>query len=130
MSQENVETVKAAYKAFQSGDVQTALQGLAPDVEYVAPDPLPWGGTFRGHEEVAASWGRIAENLDDFGVEAVKVLDAGDHVVVVGRASGRAKASGTQISNDYVQLFEFGNGKAVRVRIYSDPTETLRALGG
>jgi hypothetical protein len=130
MSQENVEAVKAAYRAFQSGDVQAAVQAMAPDVEYSAPESLPWGGTQHGHNEVLAAWGRIPENLDDFSVEPLQVLDAGDHIVVIGRSRGRAKSSGVEVTTEYAQVFEFGDGKVARVRIYVDPTETVRALEG
>ena len=129
MSQENVETVRAAYAAFESGDIPGALSALDPDVEWSSPASLPWGGTQNGHDETAADWGKIAETLDDFAIELDDVIDGGDTVVVIGRSTGRVKSNGVEITNEYVHVFEMNDeGKAARVRIYSDPTDTVRAL--
>ena len=50
--QENVQTVKDLYAAFERGDIQAILGALAEDVDWgydtVASEDIPWYGTNKG----------------------------------------------------------------------------------
>jgi ketosteroid isomerase-like protein len=74
--------------------------------------------------------GSHRRDLDNFSVEPMQVLDAGDHVVVIGRSSSGVKSTGGAVTSEYAQVFGFRGGTAVKVRISVDPTETVRALEG
>jgi ketosteroid isomerase-like protein len=52
MSQENVETARAAYEAWNRGDLQAVLDRLHPDVEWEEnPDVYPGlDRIYRGHD--------------------------------------------------------------------------------
>ena len=49
-------------------------------------------------------------------------------MIVLGRSKGTV--NGTAITNEYVHVFEMRDGKAARVTVYADPTDTARALEG
>jgi uncharacterized protein len=59
--EQNLEQAKKAYAAFDSGDVQTALQDIADDVEWVVPGESAISGTYNGKQEVLGLFGKLAE---------------------------------------------------------------------
>lgn len=50
----DVRLVLDAYRAFVSGDIETATANMHPDVEWIEPDEFPDGGHYRGPAAVAA----------------------------------------------------------------------------
>jgi uncharacterized protein len=89
MSQENVERVREGYAAFNRGNIEAAVQGFHPDIEWLAWDALPDGATLRGRDAVRELFETWRLLFDDFTVEAEEFIDAGDQVIVVTRARGR-----------------------------------------
>ena len=95
MSAQSVAVVRSVYENFGKGDIPGVLAVLAPDVEWVESpqDYLPHRGIHRGPEEVAAKvFGMVMEHFDEFAVVPEQFHDAGDVVVVEGRAVGKTKA--------------------------------------
>jgi ketosteroid isomerase-like protein len=56
-------------------------------------------------------------------------FDAGDQVVVVYRAVGRGKGSGITAERRNAHLWTVRGGKAVRLEIFAEPDDALRAAG-
>ena len=97
MSAESVAVVRSVYDNFAKADIPAVLAVLAPDIEWVESpqDFLPHRGTHRGPAEVAAKvFGGVMEHFDEFAVIADQFHDAGEVVVVEGRAVGRTKNGG------------------------------------
>jgi ketosteroid isomerase-like protein len=66
---DNLETAKAAYEAFTSGDMET-LKGLfAEDAEWQSSDELPLGGTTKGRDAILANFGQLPSYWSEFSVE-------------------------------------------------------------
>jgi ketosteroid isomerase-like protein len=59
--EDNVAICKAAYVAFQEGDVESAMEAIADDVEWITPGRSAVSGTRRGKREVGELWARFAE---------------------------------------------------------------------
>jgi ketosteroid isomerase-like protein len=98
MSSQTVAVVRSVYENFAKGDVASVLAVLAPHIEWVeSPQPfLPHRGTHRSPAEVADKvFGMVADHFDDFAVIPERFHDAGDVVVVEGRAIGTSKAGRT-----------------------------------
>jgi ketosteroid isomerase-like protein len=56
MSQENVDRMRAAFDAFNRGDLDGLVAGLAPDFEYVPSGGLPdTDDSYRGPDELNGS---------------------------------------------------------------------------
>jgi len=97
MSAENVAIVRSVYENFARGDIPSVLAVLAPDVEWVeSPQAyLPHHGTHRSPDAVATKvFGMVMSNFDEFAVLPERIHDAGDVVIVEGRAVGRTKHGG------------------------------------
>ena len=88
MSQENVEIVRRHMEAYLSGDNKTALAAYDPQVEFDA-SLRPEGHVYRGREGVAEAMRVWSGTWEDWNVEVEEIIDAGDHVLLIARESGR-----------------------------------------
>ena len=97
MSAENVAVVRSVYENFAKGDIPAVLAVLAPDIEWVESpqEYLPHRGTHRSPEAVAGKvFAMVMEHFDEFAVVPEHIHDAGDIIVVEGRAVGKTKVGG------------------------------------
>ena len=131
MSQENVENVGDAAAAFNRGDVDTWLEYFADDIDYRAVEgALDDRGPMHGKDAVRAYVQDWLDMFDDFKVEPMELIDAGeDQVIAVGRISGRAKLSGVETDLTYAALYTIRDGKIARGREYWTRDEALEAAG-
>jgi uncharacterized protein len=126
----NTDVIRGGYEAFARRDVADVLGRFAPDIEWLAPvgSPNGIGGTYKGHEELAGFFGKLAEVYGaDLGVEIEEYLEAGDRVVAVGRIQVRS-ASGRPVSARVVHSWTLAGGKATRFEEFFDTAELVRQL--
>ena len=126
MSEANVTIVRACYDAFLAGDFSAVLERMDPGIEWTDQESLPWGGVHRGHDEFGAHMQSFAGHFEEFRIEPLQFLDAGDHVVVQARFAGRAAGD---FNVGVVYIWELRDGKVVRVEGYTDSARVLDALG-
>jgi ketosteroid isomerase-like protein len=129
MSQDNVDAVRMAYEAINSGDPNRVLEAVHEEMEFHEPASLPYGGTYRGPEGMGKLFGALAENWDGLHLEIEELLDAGDCVAVRARLQGRSRSTGSEIDEPYIELLRFREGKAVAGWIQMDTAKVLQALG-
>jgi ketosteroid isomerase-like protein len=131
MSQQNVESVRAANDAFVAGDIETALEALDPEIEWHATvGGLDEGRVYRGREEVVqafadyfAVWELMEMRADDY-------IDAGgDDVVVFYHEVAKGRQSGVVAETDTATINTVRNRKIVRVRSYMDRQQALEVAG-
>jgi ketosteroid isomerase-like protein len=128
MSQENVETVRGLFPAFNRRDITALLGCLDPDVEWVPIMAVLEGRVYRGHEGVK----RWIEHLDEywelFEVDAEEFRDLGDRVLALGRWRARGRAGGVGLDNEPgTWLLHFKAGKVGRLQTFTDRDEGLKA---
>ena len=130
MSAENVAVVRSIYDNFAQGDIPSVLGALAPDVEWVeaTQDYLPHHGTHRSPAAVAEKvFGMVMAHFDEFAVVAELLHDAGDVVVVEGRAIGKTK-SGRVLDAPAAWVWTVRDGKVVSNHNYHDTDAWREAL--
>jgi ketosteroid isomerase-like protein len=129
MSQERVERVRAGYEAFNRGDVDSALEGFHPDVEWSVLGILPDPEHYRGHAAVRRFWRTWQETFAGFQIEVEELIDAGDRVVVLIAASGRGSGSGAPVRTPtFGQVWTFDGELVTRVEMLTEP-EARDAVG-
>src|SRR5262245_19554120 len=83
MSQENVEVVRAAFEAWNTGDMDAFGETYDPDVILRTLEGWPEPGPFVGREAVMRWWKQIRETWDADASELISdFIDAGDRVGV------------------------------------------------
>ena len=133
MSRENVEVVRRIYAESAEGRLTTCLHLFHPEVQYNRP-PLPEGGvdlegTGHGREAmVRAAWEWV-QTFELLRVEAERLIEAGDAVVVLTRQRGKAKASGFPLDLELGDVLQLRDGLVVRVTQYRTREEAFEAVG-
>ena len=130
MSQENVEIVRRGYEGFAATGV------INPDI--TTPDFVwdmsnfhgwPEQQTYEGTEEVRGFLSEWIGAWDDWELEADAFHDAGDKVVAMMSQRGRSKAAGMPVEMSFAQVWTLRDGKQIRMDMYSDRDEALKAAG-
>ena len=130
MSAQNVEAVQRIYEAIARRDIPAFLGALDPEVELSSPEALPYGGTYRGPQEVGEKYfGGFLQHVDgDFELIADEYFDCGDTVIALGCLRGRARESRAPFEAVSFMVWTLRDGKVVRQRYMLDTAEVLKAL--
>ena len=133
MPQENVEILRAAFEAWNAGDMEALFAHFHPELVYHPrvdePDPSPHVG-LDAYKRLTYGF---VESFSEVTVEVLEVIDAGDHVLastvlhVVLR--GQGSASGARVSDTYVFAYKLRDGLVVEGWEYRTKQEALEALG-
>jgi ketosteroid isomerase-like protein len=111
-AQDNGELIRSGYEAFSKGDMETIANLFAPDIRWNISGRSLISGTYNGHDETFAFFGRIMELTDGtFTVAVHDLLASDDHVVVLAKES--ASRNGKSLESDDVHVWHIENGKAV-----------------
>jgi ketosteroid isomerase-like protein len=131
MSQENVEIVRAANEAFLSGQIQTALAALDPEIEWHATvGGIDEGRIYRGRQEVVQAFADYFQVWERMEMRAEKYIDAGrEDVVVFHHEVAKGRESGVVVETDTATVNTVRDGKIIRVRSYMDRDEALKVVG-
>ena len=128
MSQENVDVVRAAYEAWNAGDMDAWADFLAPDVISRPPDGWPEPGPFVGREAFVRWCEQLRETWDADALEPIgDFIDIGDRVAV--RQIWRGAGSGPEANLEMTWVGTVRKGKIVFVEFFWDHEEALEAVG-
>ena len=127
MSAENVTVLRDAYGAFARQDIPAVMAAFDESIEWHAPDSLPFGGVYHGHDGVGGFFGQLPNHWQSLSVEPDEFIDGGDTIVVVVRVRGTG-AAGT-LDQKHVHIWRMRDGKAAAFTEYSDTARALQALG-
>jgi ketosteroid isomerase-like protein len=130
MSQENVEVVCRAWKAFADRGLDGLGEFFDSNLDYRAAEGAP---DDVGEMHGLAAFRRYAQEsidmFDDITIVTEKLIDAGGDIVVsVLRAAGRAKISGIETELRYAVVYTVRDGKIVRGREYLTLEQALEAV--
>ena len=128
MSQENVELVRTALAGWARGDFRAGSDLFDADFEWKQRSDAVEPGSRRG-ASIATGLSQLFEVWEDYRIEAEEYVDAGDRIVVVGRARGTARASGMELDHNLFFVWTALDGKIVRLELFRDRAEALEAVG-
>ncbi|WP_254534709.1 nuclear transport factor 2 family protein [Halomarina litorea] len=128
-AQSNVELVESLYAAFAEGDMEATMAGWTEDIEWVAVEGGPYGGTYTGSQAIAEHvFQPLAEDWSEFALVNKQFIDAGDTVVVTGIIDAIAAASGTAVEAAFAHVLTIENGGVTRFVEYADTHPMQQAL--
>jgi ketosteroid isomerase-like protein len=131
MSQENVEVVRRATAAFNSGDADASIEVWALDAELRdlanAPDQA---SVVKGRDAIQAVIKLWTAAFDEFRADVEEYIDHGDFVICAARWHGQGKASGASIDLHQFDLYELRQGQIVKGTLgFRTREEALEAAG-
>src|SRR5919112_208523 len=106
----NAAVAAEMFDAFKRGDIDTLLSHMHPDIIWTATGgaPIPWAGTYRGREETATFFSKLAAGITFSEFVPQKILNADDHTVVsIGYFVGTVRATGKESHSRFVMIEEF-----------------------
>jgi ketosteroid isomerase-like protein len=128
MSQENVEIVRAFFKAWNAGDMSACGESYDPNVVVRYAEGWPEGSEpIMGREAVMRQWEQQREPFDADTIELLDVIDLGDRVVA--RMTWRAVGSGPDLNIEVTSVSTLRKGKTILAEFFWDYAEALDAVG-
>ena len=140
MSRANVEIVRGMHE--QMAEVNLAVQGddpedqrdliervYAPDAEASWSTTNPEARTYRGHEGLMQAFSEWMGAFEEYYIDAIEFIAAGDHVVVPTRQRGTGKGSGVPVELEVTVVYTLGKGKITALREYDTLEQALEAVG-
>jgi ketosteroid isomerase-like protein len=131
MSQEQTDSIERGFDSWNRRDLQVALRGLHPEVEWRIPNPgLDIEGTYRGPEGVRAFWELFWDAWEHISLEAEQFIEVDEErLLVFVRFRGKGKGSGAEIERSVAHVYEFRDGKIIGFDFYWGREEALGVLG-
>jgi ketosteroid isomerase-like protein len=130
MSQENVEIVRAAFDAWNRGDLEDLFSYLAPDAEFHTTGRFADEGVYRGRAGLARLFSEFRQDLEEQRVSADDVRAVGqDAVIVEAVLTGRGRQSKAGFEERLWYVGRFRDGLVVRIETYVDAAHALQAAG-
>jgi ketosteroid isomerase-like protein len=128
MSQENVEIVRAAFDALNSGDMDALLKHTAPDFEFDFSRAVgPQHGVF-GRRELIGVLREFDEPWESVRREADEFIEAGDQVVTPLTSHHRGR-DGIELQARVAMVWTIHEGAVTQVTFYQERHLALEAAG-
>jgi len=131
VSRQNVELVRRAYEHRQvHGDF--LAETLAPDYVWDMSHFRGWPEqqTYEGVDEARRFIREWTAAFDDRELVVVAIHEAGDdRVVGILRQHGPSRSTGLPVDMRFARVFTIRDGKRLRMEMYADPEEVLKAVG-
>ena len=129
MGRAEIERLRSAYEAVNSGDWDAAFRHAHPDFEWKTDDRVPNAGTYRGPAEISRFFKDQREPFDEVLAVPEDFFEQGNRVVVFVRMRSTPKGS-TRFSESHIaNLWTFRDGKAVRCESFAEREQALEAIG-
>lgn len=128
MSEENVDILREALGALDSGGVDAVLPYIDPEFEFtVPPNVSVEPDTYRGHEGLRRYFDSFYEVMDEVQLVPDEFIAVGDRVVVPMRLVARGKETGIESEIRTVMVWRLREGKATGAEIFVTLEEGMEA---
>jgi ketosteroid isomerase-like protein len=127
--QNSTSVVRAAYEAFQRGDIDGALALMSDDIDWNSPavEGMPFGGPCRGKNAVADFFTKLNESEEILAFEPREYITQGERVAVLGSYQARVRATGRVVSSPWIHVFTVRDGRVTNFFELYDTAATERA---
>jgi ketosteroid isomerase-like protein len=130
LSAEDVETVRSALEAWNTGEVDAILAFTAEGFEgQVAPELSAEPDTYRGRAGIERYFASFREAFEQIRFEVEGLADAGDAVVVALRMTAVGKQTKIEVEQRNAGVWTISGGKVARIETFASLEEAKRAAG-
>ena len=131
MPENYTQLAESIYAALARGDRQFVYELLDPSIEWNAAENFIYAdrNPYIGIEAVRKGiFERLQEEWSQFLAIPQEILGAGDTVIARGRYKGTFKPTGVAIDAQFVNVFQFKDGKLIKVQTYTDTAQFRDAV--
>ena len=128
--QANIALIQKIYAAFSAGDIQTLLDNVSSNAEWInhGPSTMPYAGNFTGR--ISAFFQAIGDSTTGGKVVAEKFVAQDDTVVSLARYTATIGNTGATIDTPVAHVFRVGDGKVTSWIGFSDTAAVSAAHAG
>jgi uncharacterized protein len=131
MTSDNVGKIRSYYEAFARRDDVAVMAYFDPHVEWTSAENFIYAdeSPYIGLEAVRnLIFVRLQNDWDDFSLSAQEITGGDEVVIASGRFRGIFKTNGAAVNAQFVQVFQFRNGKIWKCQTYTDTAQFKEAL--
>lgn len=130
--QDNIGIIRRIYEAFGAGDVQTIMNSVADDAEWInhGPASIPYAGARKGKAQILEFFQAIAGSTTGAKVTPEHFVGQGETVLSTGRYTATVSTTGARIDSPVAHIFTVRDGKVVRWEGFSDSAQVAEAHTG
>ena len=129
MSQENVEIVRRSLEAFARRDVEALRSLNDPGMELDWSESKGWlAGIYRGFDEALRFYEGYFQAFEATVIEPDHFIETDESVVVPNVAHQRGR-DGIEVSARGTFVFTLRDHKIIRIRLYQETDDALKAVG-
>ena len=125
-TEQRISILRAAYAAFNRGDIDAAVQSLAPDIDWTEPTEFPGGGSYHGRDGAKKYLTNSRASVAEVISEPEQFIPAGDRIVVFVYARVRPKDSTTWQEVRLADVYLFRDLTPIQMRAFADRQAALR----
>ena len=130
MSQHDVEVVREALEAFNSGDIARIVALTHADFDAVIPPELSAEpDTYRGHDGIRRYLESFTEAMEEIRFEAERISDLGSSVLVMLLLTARGRQTSIPVEQRSAGVWSVRDGKVVTIRAFASSADALAAVG-
>ena len=131
MSQENVEIVRNALRAFAEGSRDKVLALVDPEVVIDATRRVLNPATYVGIEGARQMFAAMDETWEEVRLDEQEFIDSGDRVVVISQMIGKGRGSGVEVERPLNgQVWTIRDDRVTCLELgFTDRDEALKAAG-
>jgi hypothetical protein len=121
--------IRNTYENAPDENARHLRAALAADAHWTEAAGFPYAGTYVGADAIFANvFERLASEWEAYQAKVHTYLADGDHVAAFGVYSGRYRKTGKTMQAAFAHLYQFQNGKIVRMEQVVDSAMVMQAL--
>jgi ketosteroid isomerase-like protein len=121
--------LRAAYAAFNRGDIDAAVRSFDPQVEWIEPAEFPGGGTYHGVEGAKKYLAQSRNGAAQVISEPEQFIPVGDRIVVFVHARVLPENSAEWQDIRLADVYRFHIGRVIQMRAFANREDALRWAG-
>jgi ketosteroid isomerase-like protein len=129
MAEDDVKRVRAAYAAWNTGDLDTALELSHPEIEVVQDPQIPGSVAVTGKAAFGRWLKSFFETWESFEITPTEIRQVGERIVVLAHVKARGKTTQVPVETDTAHVLTVREGQAIRWESYADPGAALKSVG-
>ena len=121
--------LRAAYAAFNRGDIDAAVQLFDPNVEWSEPTEFPGGGTYHGVNGAKRYLSQSRAGATEVISEPERFIPSRNRIVVFVYARVLPKGSSTWQEVRLADVYTFQEGRVTQMQAFSNRKDALHWAG-
>lgn len=125
----NLELVQKAYTTFGNDELEAFFSLFTDEFEWIVSDGFPYGGQYRGQEEVMSEvFSQIQADWERFTLEVDRYIDGGETIVVLGEYNATHGTTGRDVTAPFSHVWDVEAGEIQRFQQFTDSVQFHAAL--